>query len=88
MKPATPVIPGLKLTVTTFANDQPEYPQLPAFRDENGVVLTRWRLTWGERFRILLSGNLWLTVRTFGRPLQPVKLSAGPSELIVRDLCR
>lgn len=77
MKPITPIVPGFDLPVTVFAKDQPDYLPLPAFRCEDGAVVTRWRLTFGERLKILLSGDLWLTVLTFHRPLQPVKLTTA-----------
>ena len=84
MKPVTPIIPGIELPEIVFAKDQPEYIPLPAFRDDGGAVLTRWSLTWGERIRVFLSGNLWLTVLTFGRPLQPLKLEAIPPNIAVQ----
>jgi hypothetical protein len=77
MKAVTPIAPGLDLPVTIFAKDQPQYNQLPAYVDSQGAVITRWKLTWRERLRILFSGNLWLIVLTFGRPLQPVKLETA-----------
>jgi hypothetical protein len=49
MKPQTPIIPGHDLPVTNFAESQDEYQTLPAFRQDDGTVLTRWRLTWKER---------------------------------------
>ncbi|MEP7339353.1 MAG: hypothetical protein ABI977_16570 [Acidobacteriota bacterium] len=84
MEPVYPVIPGIDLPETTFAKDQPEYNALPSFRDDRGVVLTRWSMTWRERFRALFHGNIYLTVLTYGNPLQPVGLSMDPPE-IVRD---
>lgn len=77
MKPITPVVPGFKLPVTTFAEDQPEYLPLPSFRCEDGKVITRWQLTWGERLRVLISGSIWLSQLTFFKPLQPVKLTTS-----------
>jgi hypothetical protein len=74
MQPISPVAPGLALPEITFAKDQPEYNPLPAYRSEDGLVVTRWKLTWRERLDILLRGNLWLSVLTYNRPLQPVKL--------------
>lgn len=62
----------------TFAKDQPEYIPLPAITDGN-YVETKWRLSWRERLTTALRGNLYLSVLTFGRPLQPVRLS------VVRD---
>jgi hypothetical protein len=75
VKPIAPVVPGLDLPVVTFAEDQPEYLPLPAWRDANGTVVTRWRLSLKERIRVLFTGDLWLTLMTFNHPLQPVKLT-------------
>jgi len=75
MKPITPVVPGLDLPTVTFAKDQPEYLPLPAWRDADGTVVTRWRLSLKERVQILFTGDLWLTLMTFNHPLQPVKLT-------------
>ncbi len=74
MTPVTPVVPGFDLPVTTFAKDQPQYISLPSFKCEDGMVVTRWRLDWKERLKLALGGDLWLSVLTFNRPLQPVKL--------------
>jgi hypothetical protein len=74
VKPVTPVKPGLDLPVVTFAEDQPEYLPLPAYRRPDGTVVIRFRLSWSERLRILFTGNLWLSVLTFNGPLQPVML--------------
>lgn len=59
-----------------YAEDQPEYLQLPCLKSSapEGRITTRWKLTWRERFEIFLSGDLWLQVLTFHKPLQPVKL--------------
>ena len=77
MKPVTPVLkryPGA--LATEFARTQPQYKTLPAlvsFETERRVT-TRWELTWRERWRIFISGNLWLQMLTFDEPLQPVKI--------------
>ena len=77
MTPVTPVIPGAKYKEVVFAKDQPEYAPLPAIRDsgQEGVVTTRWHLSWRERLQVLLHGNLWLQLLTFHQPLQPVALT-------------
>ncbi len=75
MTPITPVVPGFNLPVTTYAVGQPEYNPLPSHKTPEVMVTTRWRLTWKERFRVLVSGDLWLFLLTFNLPLQPVKLS-------------
>ena len=74
MKPAIPIIPGHDLPATNFAESQDEYQTLPAFRQDDGTVLTRWRLTWKERLTIFLRGDLYLFTLTFNEPLQPVSL--------------
>jgi hypothetical protein len=76
MKPITPIVPGFNLPVTKFAENQQEYITLPAWVGPDGMVVTRWSLSWAERLRILFGGSLWLSVLTFNKPLQPVKLTA------------
>lgn len=76
MEPMTPIVPGFNLPVTEYAKDQPEYITLPCWRGPDGTVVTRWRLSWKERFLVFLNGCLWLSILTFNRPLQPVKLDA------------
>lgn len=59
----------------TYAKDQPPYLPLPVIRllDDGGMVISRWRLTWRERIRVLFTGNLFLSQLTFNAPLQPIK---------------
>ena len=80
MTPTRPVFPTRRFDFVpprevVFAKDQPEYLPLPAAVESNGRVTTRWKLTWRERFKLFFTGDLWLEVLTFNRPLQPVKLS-------------
>lgn len=56
----------------TFAEDQPEYLPLPAWRGVDGTVISCWKLTRKERLKILFTGRLWLRSLTFGRSLQPL----------------
>lgn len=74
MNPVSPIIPGENLPEVVYAKDQPEYRPLPVFRDTDGAVLSRWKLSWRERFRVLPSGDIYLWVLTFNHPLQPVML--------------
>ncbi len=71
MRSISPVIPGMDLEETVFAKHQPQYNPLPAVMVD-GRVISRWKLTWRERFKLLVTGNLWLTLLTFGQPLQPI----------------
>lgn len=84
MDPVTPIIPGMNLPVLVIAKDQPEYRPLPAFVDGSSV-LTRWKLSLRERLRVLWRGDIYLTVLTFGRPLQPVRIETMPPTIIFED---
>ena len=72
MVPVSPVIPGHEGEERVFGADQPEYQPLPALVVGSDSLLTRWHLTWRERLRILWTGDLYLWLMPFGRPLQPV----------------
>lgn len=83
MNPVSPVIPGAAPPETVYAKDQPPYIPLPVVKlgDDTGTVLSRWRLTWRERLRVLWSGDVYLWQLTFGGPLQPTKLEATRPEI-------
>ena len=84
MKSSTPVIPGMDLEETLFARHQPEYTPLPAVVVESRVI-TRWKLSWRERLKLLATGNLWLTLLTFGQPLQPILLEVDSPKRYLED---
>ena len=69
----------------TFAKDQPEYNQLPAFKDEKGEVITCWNLTFRERLRVLFKGNIWLCLLSFNQPLTPSFMTTKKSDVLVSD---
>jgi len=81
MKPISPIMPNATLPETVYAKDQPEYQPLPVFKYDDGTVLSRWKLSWRERLRVLLSGDVYLFVSTFNRPLQPVMLQVEPPKM-------
>ena len=68
-------------TNVTWAENQPEYLPLPAHRADDGRTTFCWRLTWLERFQLLLRGLLWQQVLTFNCPLQPQKLTTEKPDL-------
>lgn len=80
MIPVSPVLPSgrwafIPPTETVIAKDQSEYLPLPAIiHRSHAMVTTRWKLSWGERFRCLLCGDVYLQQMTFGMRVQPVKL--------------
>lgn len=83
----TPVLDAnpLKLREIVFAKDQPEYRPLPAIRTADGIVTTRWRLTWRERLLLAWRGSFYLQQMTFGDPLQPQLPSVDPPEFVASE---
>lgn len=68
-----------------IAKDQPRYMPLPGHRskdDPEGRLTCRWGLTWRERFRVLLTGQIWHQVLTFNQPLQPQLLTVDKPEML------
>jgi len=71
-----PVVPESRpeARAVIFAKDQPQYHPLPA--NINGpYVETKWKLSWRERWNVLVGGNIYLTLKTFGERLQPIRMS-------------
>lgn len=68
----------------TFAKHQPDYQQLPAFRNDSpqGEVITCWNLTFRERLRILFKGEIWLSLLTFNKPLTPSFITTKKSDVL------
>lgn len=57
----------------TFAKDQPQYIQLPAYLDEDGTVITEWEFSDEERARIAKGENIRISTLTFNQALQPFR---------------
>lgn len=69
-----------------FAKDQPEYRPLPGFKSldsPHGELITCWKLTRGQRLKIVLTGRLWLMAVTFNDPLQPLYLTVNKHDVLV-----
>lgn len=66
-----------------FAKNQPEYVSLPAYysRDEDGHVISCWKLSFIERMRVLFTGKIWHDSLTFDRPLQPIFFTTLKKEI-------
>ena len=64
-----------------YAENQPEYNTLPAFKDENGTIVTCWELTNEDFERIVETRRIYLSVMTFNNYLQPVYLTSDVNEL-------
>jgi hypothetical protein len=55
------------------AEHQEDYLPMPSLIGYNFVErphLSRWKLTWKERLRVLIRGELWMTLLTFGAPIR------------------
>lgn len=83
MEPVNPGIPGFPQVAC--GESQEEYNTLPAVlaydASGNVILVTRWQLSAEERAAIAAGGDLYLTVLTFGQPLQPVLLGTEPPEM-------
>jgi len=66
----------------TLAEDQPEYLDLPIHRSKTheGTVTSCWFLSWKERFKLLVTGRLWLSAWTFHDLPQPLLPSVHKPE--------
>jgi len=70
-----------------YAKDQPEYRPLPALKlqEEEGRVISCWRLGFWERIKLLFTGRLWVCLMTFNRPLTPSFFTVHKSDLIQKQ---
>lgn len=66
-----------------FGKDQPPYAPLPALfiPGERGVLLSCFDLSEDEIAELINTKKLWVTVLTFGQPLQPLMVSVEKPEL-------
>lgn len=68
-----------------FAENQPEYLPLPAFKNNSpqGEVISCWQLSWKERLRILWTGKLWVSLLSFNNPPTPSFFTTKKSEVLI-----
>lgn len=68
-----------------FAEDQPQYTPLPAFKssDREGQVISCWRLSLVERLIVLFNGRIWLSLMSFHRPLTPSYMTTKKSDVLI-----
>lgn len=67
-----------------FGGNQPEYQQLPAERvgkPEIGQINTCWKLSQEELKRVQETGVIFVSLLTFGQPLQPVLVSVDKPDV-------
>jgi hypothetical protein len=83
------VAPRTGAVEISIAEEQLEYKPLVAAMYQNPAyggaltLLTRWRLTEEEKARVAAGEDLYLSVMTFGQPLQPLNLQVGPEGYMV-----
>jgi hypothetical protein len=65
-----------------FGANQPEYQPLPAEMrlGHSSEIVTCWELSPEELERVQETGKIWLSLLTFGQPLQPVLVSVDKPE--------
>lgn len=89
MRPVSPVLPGheKRIAETVIAKDQTQYLPLPSIiiPGPDGEVLTRWELTDEEKILLLSGGHVYLSIWTFGGPLQPINLRVATPDMIVDE---
>src|ERR1700719_4054431 len=74
-----PVFAGLEEREVLYAKDQPEYNPLRTLvsRDRERRVTSRWTLTDEQRKSVAEGADIFLTMLTFGEPLQPIQMAVG-----------
>jgi hypothetical protein len=80
LKPADrPVVDGLEKHEVVYAKDQPEYLPLRTLRSNTreAQVMSRWTLTPEQRKAVAEGADIFLTLLTFGSPLQPITLAVS-----------
>jgi hypothetical protein len=86
IKPISPVAydPETRWGVSeiVFAKEQPQYIPLPALKFEDGLVVTRWKLSWRERVNLIFGDSIYLGLLTYNRPLQPIRMSTSVEEIV------
>lgn len=70
-----------------FAENQPEYAPLPALKIEGteGVVISCWKMSFRERFKVLFTGRVWLSLMSFNNPLTPSYVSVNRDDVFYFD---
>lgn len=73
-----PVVMGRESEDVVYAKDQPEYKPLRTLvyetypNSQDIRVMSRWTLTPEQRKKVTDGADIYLTLLTFGGPLQPV----------------
>lgn len=70
-----------------FAENQPEYLPLPAFKvdEPEGRVIFCEQLNLIERLRVLITGKIWCSLLTFNKPLTPSHFTTKKSDYFIKN---
>ncbi len=64
---------------------QKEYEPLPALVFQDGEVMTCWKLSWKELFKVIFTRKIYLSVQTFCKPLQPLYMTVSKERIVVQE---
>lgn len=73
-----PVLEGHEMEEVVFAKNQPQYKPLRCLVDDSRGdrrVTSRWTLTEEQRKAVAEGADIYLTLLTYGNPLQPILLA-------------
>ena len=63
-----------------------EYIPLPSFYDDKkGVVVTCYRPSLRDAFKILFTRRIWVWTMTLGKPWQPQYITADKKDLFIKN---
>jgi hypothetical protein len=74
------VVDGREAEEVVYAKEQPEYIPLRCLvtdREHTGKVTSRWTLTPEQRIEVFEGADIFLSLLTFGQPLQPIQMQVG-----------
>lgn len=67
-----------------FAENQPEYLPLPAYKEDSGEVIFCESLSFSERIRVLFTGKIiWVSLLTFNKPLTSSFFTTKKSDVLI-----
>lgn len=72
---------------SVYGAEQPEYQQLPAHKNVAGDVTTCWELTDEELKTIQKTKKIFIALKTFNKPIQPIFASTDIHEVICLQGC-
>jgi hypothetical protein len=61
----------------TYTDRQKIYLPLPAHETKDGIVISCWYMSFFERVKILFTGRLYVSIITFNKQIQPIRLQVS-----------